>query len=200
MPQPRFPDGLRVWHKKGVTHRPRPPLTEQSLQEMALAYVGRFATTRVKLSRYLQRKLRERGWEGAGDAPVEAIVERCAANGFIDDAAFALSKARSLTGRGYGAGRVRQSLRAAGISDGDMRPARRLADEEAVEAALRLARRKRIGPFAPAAPERDGREKAIAAMIRAGHRFSLAKAIVSLNPGDEPDIAYLTEIAERAGD
>lgn len=201
MPQPRFPDGLRVWHKKGVTHRkPRPPLTGQTLQDLALAYVGRFATTRVKLSRYLDRKLRERGWEEDSAPPVEQIVERCVSNGFVDDAAFALSKARSLTGRGYGAQRVRQSLRAAGINDGDARPARQLADEEAVEAALRMARRKRIGPYAAAAPERDGRDKALAAMIRAGHGFRLAKAIVALSPGDEPDIAYLSEIAERSAD
>ena len=29
---------------------------------MALAYVGRYATTRAKLASYLGRKLRERGW------------------------------------------------------------------------------------------------------------------------------------------
>jgi regulatory protein len=185
--------------KRAVTRRRPPiPLTEETLNALALAYVGRFATTSAKLSRYLSRKLRERGWEDAGDPPVQTIVDRCVGNGFVDDAAFALSKARSLTGRGYGAVRVGQSLRAAGVSDADSRPARALADDGAVEAALRMARRKRIGPFAGEATDREARDKALASLIRAGHGFRLAKAIVAMNPGEEADIGYLTEIAQRA--
>ncbi|HET7708848.1 MAG TPA: regulatory protein RecX [Sphingomicrobium sp.] len=183
-----------------TSRRPRPPLTKETLAELAFAYVGRFATTRAKLARYLARKLRERGWDGPEPPPVERIVERCATNGFIDDAAFALAKARSLTARGYGEGRVRQALRAAGVGDGDSEPARRLAGQEAVEAALRLARRKRIGPFAATAMERNVREKALAAMIRSGHGFALARAIVGLNPGVEPDLDALREIAGRLDD
>ena len=111
-----------------------------------MTYVGRFATTRAKLARYLSGKVRERGWDAAQDPDYSSIVERCARNGFVDDAAFALSKARSLSGRGYGKARVVQTLRAAGVGDEEARPARALADDEAVEAALRLARRKRVGP------------------------------------------------------
>jgi regulatory protein len=56
-----------------------------------------------------------------------------------------------------------------------------------VEAALRFARRRRIGPFADQRPDRAGREKAIAAMIRAGHAFAIARAIVDLEPGAGAD-------------
>lgn len=162
-----------------------------------MAYVGRFATSRAKLARYLARKLRERGWEGAGDPPIERIVERCARNGFVDDAAFALAKARSLSSRGYGSGRVRQDLHAAGIGEEDMRPARALADDEAVEAALRFARRKRVGPFASQTMDREVREKALAAFVRGGHSYGLAKAILALEPGVEPDLESLAEAAKR---
>jgi regulatory protein len=196
LPQPRFPDGLRVWHKKGVTHRqPRPPLTQEKLAELALTYVGRFATSRMKLRRYLAGKVRERGWDGPDGPQIDDVVDRCVRNGFVDDAAFALAKARSLSGRGYGSGRVRQSLRAAGISDVDSRPAHALAREEAAEAALRLARRKRIGPFAAEIAPREMREKQLAAMIRAGHKYSLAKAILALGPGEEADPRSLSEAA-----
>jgi len=180
--------------------RPRPPLTDDTLNELALTYVGRFATTRSKLAQYLGRKVRERGWDGGGDPPVAQIVDRCVKNGFVDDAAYALSKARSMTGRGYGAGRVRQSLRAAGISDSDSEGARQLADSEAVDAALKMARRKRIGPFAVTIPQQVLREKALSAMIRAGHGFPLAKAIVGLEPGVEPDLEQLATIAGQLGD
>lgn len=176
--------------------KPRPPLDPARLNELALAYVGRFATTRSKLRSYLERKLRERGW---GDGPsadvpgpdVEAIAERFAALGYVDDAAYALSRARALTGRGYGARRVDQSLRQAGVEEGDSGPARELARGESLEAALRFARRRRLGPFASEQADRQARDKALGAMIRAGHGVSLARAIVDLPPGADINLVEL---------
>lgn len=196
--QDRLCDGWGVWHKKGVMARRkgrkvRPPLTGEALNELALAYVGRFATTRSKLASYLGRKLRERGWAGDGAANVEAIVERLASLGYVDDAAFALSKSRALTGRGYGARRVRESLRAAGVEDEDSQAARDLAQAECVEAALRFARRRRLGPFGDGGGDRAGRERALAAMVRAGHPFGLSRSILSLEPGTEVDVESLSE-------
>lgn len=174
--------------------RSRPPLDRAKLDELALRYVGRFATTRAKLRDYLTRKLRERGWAGESEADPNAIAERLAALGYIDDAAFALARTRALSGRGYGARRVRQSLHAAGVGEADAAPAAELANAERVEAALRFARRRRLGPFAQQRPERDERERLIAAMIRAGHGFALARAIVALDPGADFSLEELGEI------
>jgi regulatory protein len=180
-----------VWHKKGVrsrsTRAQRPPLDAGRLDELALSYVGRFATTRAKLRAYLSRKLRERGWEGAQPPDLDSIAERCARLGYIDDGAFALARSRSLSARGYGPRRVEQSLRAAGVKEEDGQAARSHAGEQAVEAALRFAERRRLGPYAEAPAEGPARERALAAMVRAGHGFPLAKAIVGLAPGREPD-------------
>ena len=172
--------------------RPRPPLDPARLNELALSYVGRFATTRAKLRSYLQRKVRERGWEGA--APdFDSMAERFAELGYIDDEAYALSKSRSLTSRGYGLRRVEQSLRVAGVEEADAAPARRYAEEDRVEAALRFAERRRLGPFASEPLDRPGREKAIATMIRAGHPFSLARKILELPHGEAVDRLALAE-------
>jgi regulatory protein len=177
-----------------VHRRPRPALDQAKLDELALRYVGRFATTRSKLRSYLARKLRERGWAGQGDADTAAVADRLAELGYVDDAAYALARTRSLSGRGYGARRVRQSLQAAGVGEADRAPADELAEAERVEAALRFARRRRLGPFAHAPAERDERERQIAAMIRAGHSFGLARAIVALHPGAD---FTLEELAEK---
>lgn len=163
------------------------------MHELALFYVGKFATTRAKLTTYLNRKLRERGWEGDERPDVERLVERLAASGLIDDALYAQSKARSLTERGYGMGRVRQSLRAAGINESDGAEAQELAAEGSAEAALKFARRRRIGPYAEKALDRPDREKALAAMIRAGHGFEIARAVVNAEPGSEIDLDEFRE-------
>jgi regulatory protein len=172
----------------------RPPLTAAKLEEMALNYVGRFATSRAKLVSYLGRKLRERGWDGAGEPAIDTIAEKFVRLGYVDDRAFALSKARSLTGRGYGERRVSQALALAGIGEEDGSDARRLAEEEALAAALRFAQRRAIGPYAIHQPDLAQRERSLAAMIRAGHRFPIARAIVDLKPGENPDTEVLINL------
>ncbi|HUE80227.1 MAG TPA: RecX family transcriptional regulator [Sphingomicrobium sp.] len=176
-----------------TNRKPRPPLNRERLDELALAYVGRFATTRAKLRSYLLRKVRERGWDGEPPADPDAVAERLAALGYIDDAAYALSKSRGLTVRGYGAKRVEQSLRSAGVADPDAIAARDHAHAGRVESAVRFAERRRLGPFASEAGDRKARERAIAAMIRAGHRFSLARAIVDMAPGAAINVVELSE-------
>src|SRR5437868_10245034 len=97
--------------------RALPPLDESKLNELALRYVGRFSTTRAKLRSYLARKIRERGWEGTNEPDPARIADRFAAQGYVDDAAYALAKSEALTGRGYGKRRVLDKLRAAGGGD-----------------------------------------------------------------------------------
>ena len=171
-------------HRRG---RAASPLDETKLNELMLAYVARFATSRAKLGAYLARKVRERGWSGAGQPPIELLVEKAARLGFVDDAAFALGKARALTARGYGARRVAQALHAAGVGESDGEAARGHAESEAAEAALRFARRRRLGPFGETPADAKAREKQLAAMLRAGHPLRLAKTILNLAPGTAPD-------------
>ena len=167
--------------------RPRPPLDTEALERLALFYVGRYATTRAKLRAYLARKVKERGWNGSGPAGVETLVERLAGLGYIDDRAFASARASSLQRRGYGARRVEQALYAAGIESEDAAAAREETSDGAWAAALRFAERKRIGPFAQEPLDRDARQRAFAAMMRAGHPFDFATQILNSKPGEVPD-------------
>ena len=168
-------------------HKPRPPLDGEALERLALFYAGRYATTRAKLRTYLGRKLRERGWGGDAEPDVERLVGRLAALGYVDDRAFAASRAASLSRRGYGERRLRDSLAAAGIEEEDAAEARAQAQAEAWNAALRFAERRRIGPFAEVEPDRAGRERAMGAMIRAGHPPQVARRLVTARPGIIPE-------------
>lgn len=169
-------------HKRAV-----PPLDGGALERVAIGYAGRYAVTRAKLKAYLVRKLRERGWDGEGEPPVDALVERCARLGYVDDAAFASARAESLSRRGYGARRVETALRIAGIEEEDGAAARAHARAEAWHAALRFAERRRIGPYAELFEERPAREKKLAAMLRAGHSLAIARRIVDSRPGEFPE-------------
>jgi regulatory protein len=156
------------------------------MEELALHYVSRFATTRAKLLTYLRRKLRERGWaDGEQPVDLEQLADRLAALRYVNDEAFAVAKAGSLSRRGYGPARVSQALRQAGVGEDEGAAGRDLAARDAVEAALRFARRRRLGPWASAGLDPAARQKALASMIRAGHSFGLARAIVAAPPGTD---------------
>jgi len=175
---------MRTGRRRNV----RAPLDEQSLEQVALSYVGRYGTTRSKLATYLRRKLREQGWDGAAEPQLEALVERLAGLGYVDDRAFAASRAASLGRRGYGERRVSEALRAAGIDEEDSREAREEARRGAWQAALRFAERRRIGPFAEREADRPGQQKALGAMLRAGHPAELARRLVRARPGEIPEL------------
>ncbi len=177
------------------SRKQRPPLDRKALEELALRYVGKYATTRGKLTSYLARKVRERGWGGQGEPDFAALAERFSELGYVDDAAYALAKSQALTNRGYGRRRLDQKLRQAGVDEEDGSAARAHAEEEAVESALRYARRRRIGPFGSAYTDPKQREKAISAMVRAGHSFGLARTIVSLPPDAEINREQLYELS-----
>lgn len=189
-----------MWHNQGVgdaseqqqgrgrrgRKAPR-PLGAESLGELAVHYVARFATSRARLRTYLARKLRERGWEGEREPDVDGLVQRLAGQGFVDDRAFADAKAGSLLRRGYGGRRVRVALSQAGIEQADREGAEQAVEAEAERAALRFAERRRIGPYASERMEREQRARALAAMVRAGHDFDLSRRIVEALPGELPD-------------
>ena len=172
---------------KGRRKRAPRPLGTESLGELAVHYVARFATSRAKLGQYLRRKLKERGWEGPDTPDVDGLVQRLVGQGFIDDSAYAEAKAGSLLRRGYGGRRVNVALSQAGIEEADREGADHAVETQAFAAALRFAERKRIGPWARERMEREERSKALAAMIRAGHGFELSRRIVEALPGDVPE-------------
>jgi regulatory protein len=185
------------------------PLDENSLRDLALAYVARFATTGAKLEGYLLRKLRERGVaedeDGRANTPdVGALVIRLIELGYVDDEAYARSKTRDLTARGYGARRVEQALWAAGV-DEHTRDETAPSEAETRRAAILLAKKRRFGPYGLPPEESESaeqahkrREKQIAAMLRAGHSFEHITFI--LDAQTQADIEqWLQEAEEEEG-
>lgn len=161
------------------------PYDAAALERVALDYAARYATTRAKLAAFLRRKLRERGWEGDGPAPVEALVERFSERGYVDDRAFASARTESLLRRGYGARRIDTALRAAGIDEDVADELRDRIGAGAEEAAIRYARRKRIGPFSGRKAEPAEKRRWIAAMARAGHPMAMVLRVLGADPDEE---------------
>lgn len=184
--QPRSPPGAP---------RAIKPLDPAKLEELALAYVARFATSAGKLGQYLKRKLRERGWEAVSPPDLGALVERFVAAGYVDDAGFARGRATSLHRRGYGDRRVEQTLRGAGIAE-EVRASVQGDEAASRQAALTLARKRRFGPFGSERLDPVKRRKQLSAMLRAGHPLDSARVLI--DAASEADA--LEWVDEAAGD
>lgn len=165
--------------------KPAPPLNAESLRQLALYYVGKYATTQSKLAGYLTRKLRERGWNDERPADIGGLTEQFTSLGYINDAQFAEARSRSFVRRGFGGRRLNEDLRASGIGDADAVNAKAHMEDSIFTAAENFARRKRFGPFAQEVAPPEKRHKQLNTFLRAGHSFELAKRFVYAEPGDE---------------
>ncbi len=192
--------------RKPIPAGPAP--TEARLREAALAHLARFAATEAGLRRVLQRRVdrwarraEAESLDAAAAGPARAlaatVARHMAATGVVDDAAFAEARARRLA-RG---GRSRRAIAAHLAAKGVGREAAAAALPEAaasgrreveLDAALVHCRRRRTGPFASAAAAGEpmppeARQKALAALARAGFGRDVAEAALDMPPDEATD-------------
>ncbi|MCX7382626.1 MAG: RecX family transcriptional regulator [Alphaproteobacteria bacterium] len=171
------------------------PPDEARLHEAALNHIARYATTRAGLLRVLERRIDR--WARAAPEPdrdaltaarraARAVVERLAALGAIDDAAFAASRARSLTRAGKSRQAIAAHLASRGVAAETSRAATARDQDTDLAAALAWAKRRRIGPFRPTETDADGRRKELGVLARAG--FDREVALLALAcPAEEAE-------------
>jgi regulatory protein len=175
------------------------PITAKYLQNAAAFYLERYPSTAEGLRRVLNRRVRKAEMD---DAPViddvkqtiDAIVAKFVDAGVIDDQAFAQTKARALHRRGSSTRRTRQKLRLAGVDGETLDKAMTGLDQELDtdprrrewQAAVALARRRRLGPFRQK-DRADHRARDLAAMARGGFEYGLARKVIDAADADSLD-------------
>jgi regulatory protein len=170
--------------------KPTKPITAQYLQNAATFYLERYPSTAEGLRRVLNRRVRR---AEMADAPIidnvkqaiEAVVARFVAAGMIDDQAFAQTKARALHRRGTSSRLTRQRLKLAGVDEDTLDKAIAGLDQELDtdprqrewQAAVTLARRRRLGPFREK-ERKEHRTRDLATLARAGFDYDLARKVI----------------------
>ncbi|MEM9175948.1 MAG: RecX family transcriptional regulator [Myxococcota bacterium] len=175
------------------------PLDEKWLEDEAVASLARSDQSRQRLIDTLGRKLEERCARTDEDgeairAAIPGIVDRLVDRGYVDDHRLAAH----LFERGRAAGRSRawieRQLFAKGIEPSTLRELERARSEEAtgsrddsggfahteeVEAALRIARKKRLGPFCPDPEKRIAdRQRHLGFLARRGFSSDVAHHVI----------------------
>ena len=179
--------------------KPARPITAQYLQNAATFYLERYPSTAEGLRRVLNRRVRR---AEMAEAPIidnvkqaiEAIIARFVAAGMIDDQAFAQTKARALHRRGTSSRLTRQRLKLAGVDEDTLDKAMAGLDQELDtdprqrewQAAVALARRRRLGPFREK-ERKEHRNRDLAALARAGFDYELARKVIDAADRDTID-------------
>lgn len=161
------------------------------LDQIALDYLARFATSRKRVEEMLTRRIRKSAhFHGDDPAPllaaIPAVIAKLERNRFLDDETFAGMKAASLTRRGTSRRQIGAKLAQLGIAAEDRGKAMAGLTEEfgnAEEAAaIAYAKRRRLGPYRArhiAGEQRlEQAKRDLAAMARAGFGFDLAKRVL----------------------
>jgi regulatory protein len=130
------------------------------LEEWALSYLGRYASTAENLRQVLRRRVRRLlGSEGEGDREaaalaeplIDALVNRYRETGLVNDTSYAAGRARRGVAQGRSLRRIAAGLAAKGVGAADTAAAIASLRDEAADpelaAAIAFARRRRLGPF-----------------------------------------------------
>lgn len=171
---------------KPKTRRQPLKATPEGLERSALYYLERYDSSSGHLRRLLARKIqvsaRIHGTDPeAGRAAVERLIARLTGVGVLDDARYARARVRSLIARGTSDAMIRAKLKAksvpAELIDAALAEVAGADPGHELAAALRYARRRRLGPFR--LEERAGRrERDLAALGRQGFGYEIACRVI----------------------
>jgi regulatory protein len=123
---------------------------------------------------------------------IEAILMKFERSGLIDDQAYAESRARSLFRGGASQRKIKAQLAHKGVQraeiDGSIA---NLEEEEGaaidldLKAAIRYAKRRRLGPFRAAELRQVRRDRDLAAMARTGFSGTIARTVIDATSVEE---------------
>lgn len=193
--------------RKPRARKPK-PLTAAALENAALYYLGRFATSSGNLRRVLMRKVARSTRNGdEADAQVQAqtgarlvedLIARYLKSGLLNDRAYAEQRAANLQRRGTSrfsiAGKLAQKGVAAELVSGAIESLEEAGASE-IAAACAWVRRRRLGPYRAAEKRAEFRQKDLASLARAGFRLDLARRVLKA-----PDIEALERLARGEDD
>ena len=163
-----------------------------SLRDLAYAYLEKYNPSKQQLKVYLLKKYltKLKGTKSKKEVSsiIDEIVLKLENNKIINDELFADSKARLFLKRGYSINKINQSLRNKGIENKYIKKSIDKIKENNIEpdfvSALKLCKRRRIGPLRPNANRELFYKKDMGILARGGFSFELSKRVLDLDTNE----------------
>ena len=176
--------------------RPKIPrkVSAASLENAALYYLGRFATSSENLRQVLQRRIMRANKHHNTDIEactqlVGDLIRRYLESGILNDGIYAQNQAASMNRRGKSLRAIRARLRQKAVSSDIIDDALAVLVGEVgqpdLAAAIAYARKRHFGPYRRDTVNPENPDKELAALARSGFSYSLALHIVEAKNVDE---------------
>ena len=172
-----------------MVDKPPPPTpTATSLHDAALRHLARYATTQAGLLRVLDRRIMrwaravapDESAVAAAKSAARAEIIRLAKVGLLDDAAFAATRAQSLSRAGKSRRGIAAHLAVRGVAASVAQEALPGDPDVELAAAIALARRRRVGPFGTGPLDPAQKLRALGSFARAGFSQEIAQLVLRM--------------------
>jgi len=163
-----------------------------NLRDLAYSYLEKYSPSKQQLKVYLLKKYltKIKGTKSKKEVSsiIDQIISNLEKNRILNDEMYSDSKARMYLRRGYSLNKINQSLRNKGVDSKYIKQSIDKIKEDEIEpdfvSALKLCKRRRIGPLRPD----DNRElfykKDMGILARGGFSFDLSKRVLDLEKAE----------------
>ena len=163
-----------------------------NLKDLAYSYLEKYNPSKQQLKVYLLKKylLKIKGSRSKKEvsAIIDKIILNLEKNKILNDEMYSDSKARMFLKRGYSLNKINQSLRSKGIEDKYVKQSIDKIKENEIEpdfvSALKLCKRRRIGPLRPESNRELFYKKDMGILARGGFSFDLSKRVLDLDTNE----------------
>ncbi len=174
--------------EQGTKKRTLRKITKTRLKNIGLYYLKRFESSVANLRQVLQRRVNDYAYQNPEFNRAEAlqwieeVLSEFEGYGYLNDERYSEIKIRGYLAAGKSPRYIRGKLREKGVDENQLDAY--LAEEEydPKEAALRLAKKKRIGPYRQdEALRRENRTKDMGVLVRAGFDYDVVVEVLDLD-------------------
>ena len=160
-----------------------------NLRDLAYSYLERYSPSKQQLKVHLLKKYltKIKGTKSKKEVSniIDEIILGLEKNKILNDELYSDSKARMFLRRGYSLNKINQSLRNKGIETKYIKQSIDKIKEDEMEpdfvSALKLCKRRRIGPLRPDANRELFYKKDMGILARSGFSYELSKRFLDLD-------------------
>ena len=163
-----------------------------NLRDLAYSYLEKYSPSKQQLKIYLLKKYltKIKGTKSKKEVTliIDEIISNLEKNKILNDEMYSDSKARMFLRRGYSLNKINQSLRNKGVEDKYIKLSIDKIKEDEIEpdfvSALKLCKRRRIGPLRPDENRDLFYKKDMGILARGGFSFELSKRVLDLEKSE----------------
>ena len=162
------------------------------LRDLAYSYLEKYSPSKQQLKVFLLKKYltKIKGTKSKKEVSsiIDEIVVNLEKNKILNDEMYSDSKARMFLRRGYSLNKINQSLRNKGVENKFIKKSIEKIKDENIEpdfvSALKLCKRRRIGPLRPDENRELFYKKDMGILARGGFSFDLSKRVLDLEKNE----------------